>query len=265
MAKENKFTPIPEIRHERIRVALSLPPFVDQEKIGVDLKRTELLMNIGGIRYLKISSAHKGITKSEPTIVGVGPGGEALAGKAGYADPAEIFSSETLHLFDRLPINLPSTLNWASAATIINIDEIVDQIVKNKKWEKGTRDPAAWSHYLNETIKTTIAKTGRHQLLETAYKEEKLFAALIYATSVISFLAIALDNQRGPVAGLLSEVPWFLFINQFFYASEYLYLLSPETRHKVRPSLFFAWQIDRAIVLWALSKFSTLAKVTKKS
>lgn len=265
--KKPEFTPLPEIHHQRIKLNLALPPFINPEEIGIDLARTETLMNIGGVLGLAISSAHKGVTRSQPTIVGVGPNGEALAGKTGLADPKEVFSGESQSLRNGFFPRIPHGLNWAVASATINIDEVVDRVSKDKRWEKGTRDPAAWAFFINEAMKTTIARVGRHQLLSGASGWEKIVSGMIaFNTFGIDTLNAAPNIMEGsnnfvdfPIRASL----WFIALSQFNNLVGYLYLLNENTRPFVRPSLFYAWQIDRALALWALGSVSTLAKAVK--
>lgn len=134
--ESKKYTPLPDIRHERIRIVPNFPPFVDQSKIGIDISRIQTLMRLGGITSIRLVGQTDQETSSfVPNIVGASPNGEALAARTGLKTKAQTHSVTSSS--DSLAPRHAST--WINLNIDLNIKEISHKIASDKKLTRGAR------------------------------------------------------------------------------------------------------------------------------
>jgi hypothetical protein len=81
---ESGFVPLPKVEQEqpedKIKIILNLPPYVDQDRIGVNLTGISKLCRLGGIRQLVvIGKTDEETSHVIPEISGMNSDGSAIA------------------------------------------------------------------------------------------------------------------------------------------------------------------------------------------
>lgn len=167
---ERNFTPLSEINHQgavevpiwkrgseyktKITTHIDLPPFVDQESIGVNVTTLSRRARLGGIKSLTIVGESGEVSSYTPNVVGMSPEGGAFAGARGTAKDVKQSSSKVTN-YD--PIRNPFT-SWADVTVKINTSEIADRHREN------VRSTDAWSREINAALSREITKRGNQQL-----------------------------------------------------------------------------------------------------
>src|SRR5437773_240279 len=130
---KNGYIPITEISSPKVSINLNLPPWIDPDKIGLNLNRLETFCRIGGIGHLIIAGVTGEETSSTvPMIVGMNEQGGAYAGKA-EAKVASIHSESFTPDFQ----GIPHANIWANGKVNINLDEMKQRISNEKRWKEG--------------------------------------------------------------------------------------------------------------------------------
>ena len=117
-------TPLPEVYHqsERVRLNIPFPSWVDTDNMGINLLKTERLMNIGGIKHVRVVGDVNGERAvSMPISVGVAPDGSRYAGMVGAKE-----TTKSLSLESKVEGKRSSFRNseWTSATIHLNLEEI---------------------------------------------------------------------------------------------------------------------------------------------
>ena len=97
MSHEAFLTPISQVHNEsdRIRVAIPFPEWVQTRGIGMDVKRTERLINWGGISTLRLVGDTEGQrTTVMPISVGSTRDGSRFAGMGAAKESTEMQSMQ---------------------------------------------------------------------------------------------------------------------------------------------------------------------------
>lgn len=181
MERNQNLVPIEEALHysDRVRFNLPLPSWVETENIGVDLKRTEWLMNSGGIKDIKIRWLENGNTSSSmPVMAGVNPDGSLLAGaaKTQAANLSEFTTS------DQEKLTLFKNNDWTSLTVLLNRDEIQNRI-SNK--DGNLKNAGSWVPHIDKALREDIGKAGREHLLSDFELRQKIIAGFFYIDTVL--------------------------------------------------------------------------------
>lgn len=241
---ESGFIPLPDAQSEKIRINLDLPSFIDKHKIGLNLSATESMMQMGGVKHLRISTETEGETTSqEVNIVGFTNQGEAFAGKAKTTNiPTAQYDSD-LNNDGRNMISHCS--EWINVNTTFNIDELATRISQDKRWSEGIRSTDAWASYLNKDIKKSIAKEGTHHLVFGLTRSQLLYMAIM-------------DVPFPPYNNISHVIHSFLLGNTI--GNVLGHVLAKLNAEDARYSLFFGPEVDRAAILNIMAKVKTLVK-----
>lgn len=244
---ENKdvFVPFEYAQTRRLRNAVTLPEYVNTEKILVNLTGIHRLCNIGGIRHLRIQSINGDVTKEIPTIVGFNQNGEAFAGKVNAKESVPEYES-TSETSDKAYYH---ATRWTNTTITLNTAEISKRITDNDKWKKGTRDTDAWSFHLNKDIKKGITKEGARHLTIGLNTTNWVNTAIQYG-----FMAV-FETIKGPTieGAALRVVAMSALLNTLNYFMAY-------DKKDFRFSFFYGPQPDRALWLYLNSIPLTLVK-----
>ncbi len=156
MSKEG-YISLPEIESQSIRSRLVLP-FHLEEQIGINVKKTERLAQLGGIRSVTIKNDSSGEkSKIVPTVVGMNRDGSAMSGaiKTEYVPISGLDIKQ-----DR---NKDHNARWADIAIKINTEELQARLLHT---DKVVSKPNAWAPDLNNIMHKELRKAGNKQLLQ---------------------------------------------------------------------------------------------------
>jgi hypothetical protein len=189
--------------------------------------------------------------------------GGAVAGKVGLKTEVKTFSAEEDTLGNEIS-NASHPRRWTNAKVSLNIDEVTRQIQQNPNISGGLRSPQPWAQILDRSIKRCLLNEGTRHLLLGLTKEEWGWGALFWAYQVV------VDSESDPVSMLVfhgqphiptveSAAISIVIASTFVNLIEY-YISRKTQGNPYRLSLFIGPQFDRALILNATGRFSTLAK-----
>ena len=251
-------TPLPEIyfRSPRIRVNLPFPSWVETDNVGINIPRTERLMNLGGIRHIRFVGDVDGEhTTAVPVSVGLNTDGSQIAGMGSLRESVKMQTLEQ----DGAPSHRSSFRNseWTSATIRINLNEIQRQIHDQNK---NLRNAASWTPYLDKSLRWGIRKAGNEHLLTNFTARQKIMLFLINIHNNLLFSCnlsipdiLARDVPTLPNPGIILLCTGF---NLFFWALPERMLRGKDdgSGSGYRFSSFPGYEIDRAAVLQVLSR-----------
>lgn len=251
---EKGFMPLRKAQSEQVRFQVSLPEFIDQGGIGVNLREIHRLCQIGGIRRLVVFGVEDVDTsKATPQILGFNSQGSAYMGKAGsntIIPPTESYSAINPESFWR------HTQSWRDAVIVVNMDEVSKRITSDEKWAEGIRDLKAWSHYLNKGIKDGISKEGVSHLLKLPDKVSLAIFGVAVTTNTAGLWR--LEPQSTQFLELLTN---YFLMGAGWNTLDRVFGRKPKlSDQNTRYTLFWGPEVDRAILLKILTKTSTLVK-----
>lgn len=246
--KDRDYLSIDQLASERIVVAEnSLPQWVNRDRIGLNQRRLETILRLGGIGCLVITGDSDGeISRSVPMVAGYNPSGEAYAAKAVTITIVPTHSEGLNDDYSKKP-NF-NYLRWPTATLVLNDAEINNRIREDGE---DSRSAKAWSSYMDEALKEGVGRMGRRNLISDLYGVD------IFAAAVQCLTTIYLGNSwiRMDVLGPYSVLG---------YLAQYIVARLPSTvdtlRNKGRLSIFPGPQLDRALLMTALLKTSKLVK-----
>jgi hypothetical protein len=260
-------TSLPEVcyRSERVRLDIPFPSWVETENIGVNLPKTERLMNIGGIKHLRVVGEVNGErTVSMPQSIGVAPDGSKYAGMLGAKEASKSMSLES---------NIQKTgmifrnAEWTSTVLHLNLEEIQRQIEEKKG---NLRKADSWTPHLDNALRQGVRQAGNEYLLTHFSGIQKFF--IIWSNLSIAFgssTILGTVTESKPIIPavvslsfnvMLSFALWTL-AESFFYGRE-----NGKEGSGYRVSLFPGYEIDRAAILQVLSRTNKLVKpITPKN
>lgn len=258
---EKGFIPITEAQSERVRFHVSLPEFVDDDKIGVNLRAINRLCQIGGIRRLVVIGAEDlDTSKAVPQILGFNSQGSAYMGKA--ATKTDEPTSKSISATGQEEW-WSHPQQWANTVIAINMNEVRERIAQEKDWNEGIRSTKAWSHFLNKGIKEGISREGSLQLLSLRNKLSLGIFASFVALKSFEIGPIPMLNDYNPHIPALKDlaITYFVWSNSWntydrFTRGKRPFLSDNNTRY----TLFYGPEVDRAILLNIVSRTRTLVK-----
>ena len=239
------YIPLSEANTGRIRTTLTLPYHMEEE-VGLNVKRTELLCQLGGIRSLSIKNNNN---RPTPVIVGVTNQGSALAGFA---------ATESLVKFQNTSDSrgIRQSACWSDLAVSMNSDEIRIKLDIEKK---DVKDPKNWSKVIDISLKDSIASASFQNLVER--KALTMGYALSMNAMLTTFMIIEIMQKNVP------GMAYTFFNWQFIVKSldSVLYETEKPGRGKRWSlSIYEFPELDRKFVLDSFMLFSKLAKEIEK-
>lgn len=243
---EKGFVPLPKVEQEQpaenILFELNLPSFVDQDRIGVHLRRIERQMSISGIKTLVVrGSGDVERGQDQVEVTGINPDGSALASKVKAGTRRKSSSSSRGYESDS-PVGIYISTRQTNLEVSVKNGEIGDEISGRGR---SLREVPEWSKELNMALGREIRARGTENLIrDTSWLEKTLLS--FYVTFD---LAIVQDPA--------------LFIRAMIIQNMFTRLLVFLREGKegyFRHSLFFGPQLDRALILQALSRGQKIIK-----
>lgn len=262
--EENRLIPIKDVwlASDRIRFDIPFPSWTESERIGIDLKRTLKLMNLGGIRDTRIEEQKNSHTSQASWVfTGVNPDGSTSAGATATIERVPTFGFENTEI-DKKAIFQNAI--WTSLRLSLNRKEIEARINLDKK---SLKKAESWTPYLDHALRHGIRRSGTNHLL----KEHGPFqiAVALYFTIhevLMDAAKISLWNilfrQFNPHLPSLNEIAYELGINftALWIAGMLLYGRENKNGTGYRFSLLPGYEVDRAILLQLLSRTLPLIK-----
>lgn len=259
------FTPLPEAYSERVRFNVALPPYIDQEKIGVRLNTIHTLCRIGGINHLLITSTGDR-TIDQPVVTGISPSGEATAGfgklreKTIFTTDSQEIPSDYADLHPTVHNDLAS--RWTDGTIYINVDALSTEVTQNT----SARDVPQWAQHLNKALQDGITHIGAKHLLLGLSKNEAARLA-VFQAGLGSMADFHVYNPTdwsdfSPPSSVSNVMLIHLFINFMTKGmSNMSHWIPPTNSHENRRfSIFYGPQLDRALLLKLLASTRTLVK-----
>jgi hypothetical protein len=266
MAETGKYTPIEGLVTPTVRVNLPLPAYIDQSQIGIHLGRVRTLCRMGGISHLQITGHTDDETSTAiPVMVGFNSQGGGYAGKLGAKFDIPTYRSTRAPLEGFLGI--PHSARWVDGVISSNINEITQRINQNENSQ--VRSSEAWASHLDRAVREGIRDIGSNHLMLGLNKRDYFATPIAYTISLadeIGVLAAHLVSGseliKAPTMGdvtfsLLFMSVWMAMINFIQYHPG---LFNRSREEGSRLSLIFGPQLDRALVLQALSKRKNIIK-----
>jgi hypothetical protein len=253
MSIESKFTPMAYAQTERIRTAAILPLEME-EQVGLNLHKLYTLMQIGGIRHLRIENdkVNNNTSRLNVMITGFNSQGGGYGGSA---------SSEmvppSLEEVETTSGKTPKQARWIDLTVKLNVAEMTQRILHS---DDSVKDPGKWAEQIHELLKGTIIKVGSKHLLSVG-KWESLYMAFLYSQSLARSGGVGLFEGYNPhsiepsvallnllTTGLIQNFTWSLI-----YGRE-------RVGRGRRLSLFYGVEADRALVLILAANTGKLAQ-----
>jgi len=262
-------TSLPEVyyRSERVRMQIPFPSWVDTEKMGVNLLKTERLMNIGGIKHIRVVGDVNGErTVSMPVSLGIAPDGSQYAGMIGAKETTKSLSLESKAEGGRLTFR---NAEWTTAVVHLNLEEIQRQIDEKKG---NLRKADSWIPYLDSALRWGIRKAGTEHLLSHFTTWQKVFifwvninSGVLQASKIGVFDIIARLQPHAPSLEYLL-INYSLNFVIWTGLESFLYGFEDKSGKGYRLSIFPGYEIDRATILQVLSRTNKLVKpITSKT
>jgi len=237
-----RYVPITEANTDRIFLAPKLPEYVKAEKIGIDVERITRLCDLGGIERLFLAGKNDGETsKVEVGIGKLSANGEATATAATKTTIEPTHKSYSLVNGDPGP----HSFCWTDALITMNTKEINQRIIEDRRWTRGVRDINAWSNYIDNCLRGGISEVGTRHLTVGLSNANWLNLGIQVA------IGTGMEIAMGP--SVTTTITRIFIVSAMLNALNFmLYKDSLDTKYRF--SLFYGPQIDRAILLWVLSK-----------
>lgn len=244
MSVEN-YIPLPEASTQRIRATLTLPYHMEEE-IGLNVKRTEFLCQLGGIEFISIKNNND---RPTPVIVGFTNQGTAMAGFS---------ATESISKYQNIDKSkgLPYSASWSALDVSINNDEIRFKLDIEKK---DSKDPGNWSKIIDRSLKESITSASFQNLVKrkAAHMGFSIFFNMV-PTSFILHHTLSKDM----LSTVLTFFNWQIIAKIFDF---YKYGLEEPGRGKRwSTSLYEFPELDRKFLLDCMIPFSSLTKKIDK-
>ena len=152
MSAERGFTPLPEANSNRVRTTLKLP-YNLENSIGLHLKSTESLCQLGGVASILIRNGNH---RTAPVILGVTGDGTALGGFTSAGLLTEVKNNKD-------PGSLPPSCRWSRLEIMVNESE---SIARLEGQGKDLKEPAHWAKIIDGSIKDGVSVAATENLLK---------------------------------------------------------------------------------------------------
>lgn len=251
-SSEHTYTPLPKVEAEapRIKLALHLPDYVNQNEIGLRLRRIHRMMWTGGISSITVIGESGEVSSTSPTVVGHSPDGSAYAGKKATKKLVPTFQSEkTGQIFKHEPKFIAG--RWTDARIYLNLSEIQQRLS-----QKGQlRSSGAWAEVLDIALRRGIVKEGFNHLSKNVTQTD-------FRQVLIPLLGGIATQVFVPALGF--GIGAFITHAVINIRNKRIYDRGDYDTDGFRRSLFVGPQLDRAVVLWTAGKTGKVAKVLPK-
>lgn len=197
-----EFTPLPQVKSQRLNFELfqnALPPYVDQEQIGIEIGLLEQVLYIAGIKHLTVTGLGEvRKTRPFPQISQINSHGEAVTHLITTKDESQLYQANTSP--EKNEYWKPHYYDWVDGTISVNTQEVAQTIGDNRQiWPRGSREAAAWAHHLNLGLKQGVKWLGYKHLIENVPTRQKV--DFYFLTSISSTYALVFGN----VASLLTR------------------------------------------------------------
>jgi len=255
---EKGFFPLSQVQEQDIdgmRVSLNLPEYVDQDRLGVNLRGIYNMCKMGGIETIRVIGSMDGeVSTYTPTIVGINPDGAGIAGKAGLKTKVSTFSTSHPEIMD----TLPGCYSWIDLSLDVNLREIHGRITDGKN--KNLRNVSNWTPYIDKALRSGISKEGARHLIKDISPSQKLtFPTFMSTFAIIDLAATGFVPNSMTLPHILESFAIYGIGSQLL--GHVLY----HPGSKIRLSFFYGPQVDRALALKIMSKTGTLIKELKNT
>jgi hypothetical protein len=167
--------PIDWVESDVVKVKISLPGFVDSERIGLDVAHLERLCRIAGISELTIKSHSGSRSSGRPVILGVQKDGTAIGGFEKAASTTETNISKRDKLEQRI-------CEWRKVSISIDMDYLTDEIQEGE----GENSIFDWVKKLDTEISDNVYSSGMKVLMDTDPGFRVTVEAIFYAWLIVS-------------------------------------------------------------------------------
>lgn len=264
MSLEAKLTPISRVHEEsdRIRVAIPFPSWVESHRIGMDVSRTERLMNWGGISSLQVIGDPDGQrTAVMPITVGSTRSGARFAGMGAAKESTSLESLQS---------NMDGNHRWAfrnaewtSTKITLNLPEM-QRMIDEKKG--SLRKPESWTPNIDKALRRGIRKSGTEHLLTHFTPSQVLLNLWINVNnSLLSSAHLSIYDFLARAQPRVPDIRSLIFDTVFNFTfwstmESFRYGIDTGKGTGYRISLFPGWEIDRAAGLQVLSRTQKLVR-----
>lgn len=259
---KNRVVPINESRmfSSRINVQIPFPSWVESDEIGIDVDKTLSLMNMGGIRNLKVrANESEGSYTALVTGIEVNQDGSVSAQRV-IAREKTISVDHTNNTVER-KVPFQNSI-WTDTNLRLGI---VDMQRKLEDEGKNLRRAKSWVPELNGSLGKGLRRAGTKHLMKDLDSERKRNAVIMNAPSTIflifNTIALLTNEQYSPetYAALTST-----FLAFHFVMGNLLPLTRDMPDYKTgeghRISLFPGYEFDRAALLQIASRTKKLVR-----
>jgi len=260
---ESRYTPLPQASSPLVKFELNLPPYIDQNQIGVNLKAIHSLCRLGGIEHLRIISNTKGDTSTEiPQTAGYDSQGSAY----GSSKISRNIVSPQDSSFGPSWYGPIHAADWIGATIDVNINEVIFRMNNDKRWKnKGIRSLESWSHFLNQAMKQEVSTIGTKNLMSGLRTNDGVAMIIIDGLTTATgfgfpfpqFLGLS-PLESGPMIVMAGNAFANMVTWRFYELNQNRWSNVESNRYRL--SLFYGIQPDRALALQLLAKTSTLVK-----
>ena len=248
---------------DRLHAHITLPQWIDTEKIGVDVSRAILLMQLGGIKNteFKMESGHQSKTNI-PMVVGFNNHGVAYAGRASTKAEESSYHTSNVEL-DQSHVFRNS--QWTNLKITLDRDAVQNKINEAKG---DLRNPESWIPHIDKALRQNIRKAGTKHLLLNHTKFQTLSALWVNLNESLMDagdmdILSPLFNDFHPHVPSSEELASELIFNLAFWTIWGSIIYGKEKGGSgYRVSLLPGLEIDRASALQILSRTkSVVAKI----
>lgn len=244
------YVPMTDANTKRVRTSATLPFHLENE-VGLNTKRIQTLLQIGGLRSIKISSKNDGERSSASLqTVGFGKDGSALAGIGKvsvvptYSDSLEPleFSAESKQKY------------WPSLNLTLNNNELKQRMLQS---DLRVSDPANWANEIDKAIKKAVRHVGTKNLLDMSKTNfgEKLFLA----NHLLALTAFTFSPDHDA-----SRLVFWELMRIGLYSNLFTDIENFQRGEGYRLSILPGLELDRAIILQIATRAKLVAKDISK-
>lgn len=255
---ESGFHPLSTVEGQeipKIAVNLGLPPYINTDKIGVNIHRIHSMMRVGGLSNLQVVGTSGETSSYTPKVVGHSPDGSAYAATTGTTVIVPTYATSR-ELSDGSQMSRPLAMRWVDASVKINIDEIQDRISRRGE---PLRSERAWGREVDKALRKGVSEIGVQHLIFGSTVKERIYIGT--ATTTGSGLGAGPATTIEALTPVGSTIFGILLINGIHNIGGRLgYREEIKNSEGFRWSAFTGPQVDRAGILKGMSRTRSLVK-----
>lgn len=236
----------------------SFPNWLDSNRIGLNLKRTQMMCNLAGIWPMRIYAMNeKEISSDLPMrLARFNPKGKQTPRNV---DPKGVYA---YYLTGSIPHEVSSPFRSATGDIILNTDEMMRIIQKGTRLRDNVHSVDTWTDSIDNALRMGIESIGEGNLATSFNRYDLLDMERGYISPIFFALALSSVVKIGTETGYVSSfLPSYLFC----YAVSLAVTSWRRAKNHGRLSLFHGLQLDRALALVALTRTSKLVKPLKET